>query len=177
MAPVIYKRQNQIFEFIKQYIQNHGSAPTLREIADAMGVSSLATVHEHLMTLVEKGLIKRKEGKRRSIDIVGPVNFTNEGVEVPILGFIAAGAPIEPYTDPNASMAIPSSFSSQKRRVYVLQVRGESMIEEQIRDGDYVIIGNVSLFNNYIVAVSYLLLNHAFPADLKNINSSLLGRK
>jgi len=156
MAPVIYKRQNQIFEFIKQYIQNHGSAPTLREIADAMGVSSLATVHEHLMTLVEKGLIKRKEGKRRSIDIVGPVNFTNEGVEVPILGFIAAGAPIEPYTDPNASMAIPSSFSSQKRRVYVLQVRGESMIEEQIRDGDYVIIEQTDVANNGEIVVALL---------------------
>mgnify|MGYP001598348533 CR=1 FL=1 len=156
MAPVVYRRQNQIFEFIKQYIQNHGSAPTLREIADAMGVSSLATVHEHLMTLVEKGLIKRKEGKRRSIDIVGPVNFTNEGIEVPILGFIAAGAPIEPYTDPNASMAIPSSFSSRKRRVYVLQVRGESMIEEQIRDGDYVIIEQTDIANNGEIVVALL---------------------
>ncbi len=140
MAPIVYKRQQQILDFIKQYIQSTGRAPKLREIADALGVSSLATVHEHLMSLVEKGLIKRKAGKARSIDLVGAVNFSQEGLSVPILGFIAAGAPIEPYTDPNATMSIPTGFASTKKRTYVLQVRGESMIEEQIRDGDYVII-------------------------------------
>mgnify|MGYP001559045330 FL=1 len=140
MAPIIYKRQGQILDFIKQHIQVTGSAPTLRQIAEAIGVSSLATVHEHLAALEEKGLIKRKQGKTRAIDITGPVSFQEEGMDVPILGFIAAGAPIEPYTDPNASMAIPSDFTSKTKRVYVLQVRGESMIEEQIRDGDYVVI-------------------------------------
>lgn len=156
MAPVIYKRQQQILDFIKQYIQTHGSAPTLREIAEAMGVSSLATVHEHLMTLVEKGLVKRRDGKRRSIDIIGPVNFAGEGLEAPILGFIAAGAPIETYTDPNATMSIPSTFISGKKRVYVLQVRGESMIEDQIRDGDYVIIEQTDKANNGDIVVALL---------------------
>lgn len=140
MAPIIYKRQGQILDFIKQHIQVTGSAPTLRQIAEAIGVSSLATVHEHLAALEEKGLIKRKQGKTRAIDITGPVSFQEEGMDVPVLGFIAAGAPIEPYTDPNATMAIPSDFTSKTKRVYVLQVRGESMIEEQIRDGDYVVI-------------------------------------
>lgn len=140
MAPIIYKRQGQILDFIKQHIQVTGGAPTLRQIAEAIGVSSLATVHEHLAALEEKGLIKRKQGKTRAIDITGPVSFQEEGVDVPILGFIAAGAPIEPYTDPNATMAIPADFTSKTKRVYVLQVRGESMIEEQIRDGDYVVI-------------------------------------
>ena len=69
MALIIYKRQRQIFDFIIQTIQSKGSAPTLREIADAIGVSSLATVHEHLTSLEEKGLIKRKSGKVRSIEI------------------------------------------------------------------------------------------------------------
>src|SRR3989337_607059 len=68
MAPVIYKRQSQILDFIKQYIQANASAPTLRQIADAIGVSSLATVHEHLATLERKGLIKRITGKTRSIE-------------------------------------------------------------------------------------------------------------
>ena len=140
MAPIIYKRQGQILDFIKQHIQVTGSAPTLRQIAEAIGVSSLATVHEHLAALEEKGLIKRKQGKTRAIDITGPVSFQEEGMDVPILGFIAAGAPIEPYTDPNATMAIPVDFTSKTKRVYVLQVRGESMIEEQIRDGDYVVV-------------------------------------
>lgn len=141
MAPIIYKRQGQILDFIRQHIQTKGSAPTLRQIADAIGVSSLATVHEHLTTLEQKGLIKRKPGKTRSIDLVGiKEEFSPEGVEVPILGFIAAGAPIEPYTDPNATFPVPPTFVTGKKRVYVLQVRGESMIEEQIRDGDYVVI-------------------------------------
>lgn len=156
MAPIIYRRQQQILDFIKQHIQNTGSAPTLREIADAIGVSSLATVHEHLTTLADKGLIKRKTGKMRAIDITGPVNFSQDGMEVPILGFIAAGAPIEPYTDPNASMAVPSTFVSQKKRVYVLQVRGESMIDEQIRDGDYVIIEQGDTANNGEIVVALL---------------------
>ena len=141
MAPIIYKRQGQILDFIRQHIQSTGSAPTLKQIAEAIGVSSLATVHEHLAALEEKGLIKRKIGKTRSIELTQTnVDFEAGKMEVPILGFIAAGAPIEPYTDPNATMDIPSPFVSGKKRVYVLQGRGESMIDEQIRDGDYVVI-------------------------------------
>jgi len=142
MAPVIYRRQRQILDFITQYIQSNGSAPTLRQIADAIGVSSLATVHEHLSTLEEKDLIKRKAGRSRSIELVEKeFDFTkNNAVEVPILGYIAAGSPIEPMTDPNATLDISPSFISGKKRVYVLQVRGESMIDEQIRDGDNVVV-------------------------------------
>lgn len=141
MAPVMYKRQAQILDFIRQYIQSTGTAPTLKQIAEAIGVSSLATVHEHLASLEEKGFIKKKIGRVRSIELakINP-DYSPEGIDVPILGFIAAGAPIEPYTDPNANMTIPSNFASGTKRVYVLQVRGESMIEEQIRDGDYVVV-------------------------------------
>ena len=157
MALVVYKRQAQILDFIKQHIQLKGSAPTLREIADAIEVSSLATVHEHLQALVTKGLIKRKGGKVRSIELKDiEINFNPQGVSVPILGFIAAGAPIEPYTDPNATISIPPNFYSQKKRVYVLQVRGESMIEEQIRDGDYVVVEQEETANNGDIVVALL---------------------
>lgn len=157
MAPIVYKRQGQILDFIKQYIQANGSAPTLRHIADAIGVSSLATVHEHLSTLELKGLIKRKAGKTRSIELVGiEENFSPEGVEVPILGYIAAGSPIEAYTDPNATFPIPPNFMTGNKRVYVLQVRGESMIEEQIRDGDYVVIEQVGEATNGDIVVALL---------------------
>lgn len=142
MAPIIYKRQSQILDFLKQYIQAHGSAPTLKEIAQALGLSSLATVHEHLTSLEAKGIITRKDGKSRSIEFTDEAlgSFNQAEVDAPILGFIAAGAPIEPFTDPNARMSIPSGFVSGKKRVFVLQVKGESMIEDQIRDGDYVIV-------------------------------------
>jgi repressor LexA len=157
MAPIIYKRQSQILDFIKQHIQTTGGAPTLKQIAEAIGVSSLATVHEHLQALEAKGLITRKQGKTRAIELTSQeVDFSRDGMEVPILGFIAAGAPIEPYTDPNASMTIPSPFVSGQKRVYVLQVRGESMIEEQIRDGDYVVIEQVESANNGEIVVALL---------------------
>lgn len=157
MAPIIYKRQSQILDFIRQHIQANGTAPTLKQIAEAIGVSSLATVHEHLTALEDKGLIKKKTGKTRGIELVGKdVDFMEEGLEVPILGFIAAGAPIEPYTDPSAAMSIPSGFISGKKRVYVLQVRGESMIEEQIRDGDYVVVEQVENANNGEIVVALL---------------------
>lgn len=157
MAPIIYKRQGQILDFIRQHIQTNGSAPTLRQIADAIGVSSLATVHEHLTTLEGKGLIKRKTGKTRAIEIVGTAeSFSSEGIDVPILGFIAAGAPIEPYTDPNATLSISPTFVSGKKRVFVLQVRGNSMIEEQIRDGDYVVVEQSEEAKNGEIVVALL---------------------
>ena len=158
MAPVIYKRQRQIIDYLSQFIQNNGAAPTLRQIADAIGVSSLATVHEHLAALESKGLIKRKSGKSRSIEIADEAQniVTEQAIDVPILGFIAAGAPIEPYTDPNATMAIAPSFVSSKKRVFVLKVRGESMIEAQIRDGDNVIIEETSEARNGQIVVALL---------------------
>lgn len=157
MAPIIYKKQRQILDFIKQYIKSHGSAPTLRQIADAIGVSSLATVHEHLTTLQEKRLIKRKSGKTRAIELINEViDMDAPGVEVPILGYIAAGAPIEAYTDPSASMSVPPSFISNKKRTYVLQVRGNSMIEDQIQDGDYVVIEQTESANNGDIVVALL---------------------
>lgn len=158
MAPILYKKQRQIVDFIQQYIQANSTAPTLRQIADAIGVSSLATVHEHLATLQEKGIIKRKSGKTRSIELVDKTfDFTSEkAVEVPILGFIAAGKPIEPHTDPSAKITIGPSFVSGKKRVYVLQVRGESMIEEQIRDGDYVVVEETNEARNGQIVVALL---------------------
>ena len=158
MAPIVYKRQRQILQFINQYIQANGSAPTLRQIADAIGVSSLATVHEHLTALETKGMIKRKGGKTRAIELTSS-DFDLEAeraIEVPIMGFIAAGAPIEPMADPNASMSIPPAFASTKKRTYVLQVRGESMIEAQISDGDYVICEQTDEVSNGEIVVALL---------------------
>lgn len=141
MPVTLYKRQRQIVDFISQYIQKFGTSPTLQEIADSLGVSSLATVHEHLQALVKKGIIKRFEGAVRGIELLdsATANIT-EGIELPVLGFIAAGQPIEPITDPNATLRVSSSMVSGKKRSFVLQVRGDSMIEEGILDGDFVVI-------------------------------------
>ncbi len=140
MAVTLYKRQRQIVEFINQYIQRHGYSPTLSEIAEAIGVSSLATVHEHLQALEKKGIIRKYEGAIRGIELVNKDVVNVSTVELPILGFIAAGRPIEPYTDPSASMRISPTMLTTKKRAFVLQVKGNSMIEEGIFDHDYVVI-------------------------------------
>src|SRR5258706_2666887 len=157
MPLIIYKKQRQILDFIKQFIQSNSSAPTLKQIAEAIGVSSLATVHEHLQALEKKNLIKRKHGKNRSMELTQvDTSAVTESFDAPILGFIAAGAPIEPYTDPNATMNIPAAFVSGKKRTYVLQVRGQSMIEDHINDGDYVVIEQTESANDGEIVVALL---------------------
>lgn len=155
-APVVYKRQAQILDFIRQTVEATGFAPTLRDIANAIGVNSLATVHEHVTSLVQKGLLKRTSGRLRKMELTTPISISNEGVTVPILGLIAAGSPIEPMTDPNAHMSIPPNFASKTKRVYVLQVRGQSMIEDHINDGDYVICEQTETASNGEIVVALL---------------------
>jgi len=157
MPVTVYKRQKQILDFISQYIQKNGYSPTLQQIADALGVSSLATVHEHLEAMVKKGLIKRFEGAVRGIEIVDKrLGDINKGIELPILGFIAAGSPIEPYTDPNATINVAPGMLSGRKRAFVLQVKGESMIEEGILDGDFVVIEEQEEVKNGDIVVALL---------------------
>ena len=141
MPVTLYRKQKQILDFLKQYIDKYGYSPTLGEIAEAIGVSSLATVHEHIGTLAKKGVIKRFDGAIRGIEVLDQnISRALSGIELPVLGFIAAGAPIMAYTDPDATIKVGPSMVSGKKRSYVLQVKGDSMIEEGILDGDYVII-------------------------------------
>ena len=141
MTIVLYRRQKQILDFLNDYITKNGHAPTLVEIAKKLGVKSLATVHEHLQTLEKKGLIKKSSGVVRSIELIDKkIGQLVKGIELPLAGFIAAGSPIEPYTDPNATFAISQNMVSSQKKSYVLQVKGESMIEDGILDGDFVVI-------------------------------------
>lgn len=141
MPITLYRRQKQILDFIKQYIDKYGYSPTLGEIAEAIGVHSLATVHEHLGALSQKGVIKRFDGAVRGIEVLDQNLAPKlQGIELPILGFIAAGQPIMTYTDPNATVKVAPAMLSGKKRSYVLQVKGDSMIEDGILDGDFVII-------------------------------------
>jgi len=157
MPVTLYKRQKQMVDFISQYIQSHGHSPTLQEIAKAMNLSSLATVHEHIATLVRKGVLKKYQGSIRGLEIVDP-NYSqiNNGLVLPILGYIAAGKPIEPFTDPNASFSVSPNMVSGKKRSFVLQVKGDSMIDEGILDGDYVIIEEEQEVNNGEIVVALL---------------------
>lgn len=156
MPVTLYKRQKQILDYIKQYIDKYSYSPTLGEIAEAMGVSSLATVHEHLQALAQKGVIKKFEGAVRGIEVVDQkISSALAGIELPVLGYIAAGQPIQTYTDPDATIKVAPSMVSGKKRSYVLQVKGDSMIEDGILDGDYVIIEeqNTALDGDTVVAL------------------------
>ena len=145
MPTVVYRRQRQILDFLNSYIAKHGHAPTLVEIAKKMGVKSLATVHEHLQSLQKKGLIKKTSGLVRSIELIDQkIGKIVRGIELPILGFIAAGSPIETYTDPGASFAVSANMVSPNKKSYVLQVKGQSMVDDGILDGDFVVIEETS---------------------------------
>ena len=157
MAVTLYKRQRQIVDYIVQYIQKNGFSPTLKEIAGAIGVSSIATVHEHLQALERKNVIKRHEGTVRGIEMVDRTFLrVTDSIDLPILGFIAAGSPIEPYTDPEATFKVSPEMVTSKKRAYILQVKGQSMIEDHIDDGDYVVIEETQEVNNGDIVVALL---------------------
>ena len=131
------KRQREILDYLGEFIQQHGYAPSLEEIGRRFGLSSLATVHKHLTNLQDKGFIKRAWNRSRSVELV-PARVGGRTLELPLLGYVAAGVPIDAITTAE-TIGVPDSLVG-KLDTYVLRVRGDSMIEEQIRDGDYVII-------------------------------------
>lgn len=127
------------------------------EIAKKLGVSSLATVHEHLETLEKKGLIKRSGGVSRGIEIIDQkIGQIVKGIELPLLGFIAAGSPIEPYTDPNATFPVTPNMVAPNKKSYVLQVKGESMIDDGILDGDFVVVEETNTARNGDIVVAMI---------------------
>ena len=131
------KRQREILDYLNEFIEQHGYAPSLEEIGRRFGLSSLATVHKHLTNLQEKGFIRRAWNRSRSVELV-PTRTGGRAVELPLLGFVAAGAPIEAVVS-SETVAVPEELVG-KRNTYALRVRGDSMIDEQIRDGDLVIV-------------------------------------
>lgn len=132
------RRQREIFDYIAQHIEAHGYAPSFEEIAKQFGFQSLATVHEHLTNLERKGFIRRIHNESRAIEVVPPKGQTG-ATELPLLGLVAAGEPIEAVAGDD-TIAVPDELVPRRGRSYVLKVRGSSMIDEHIRDGDYVIV-------------------------------------
>jgi repressor LexA len=135
------RRQKEIFDFVSRHIERKGYAPTIEEIGEHFGLSSLATVHKHLTNLQQKGLIKREWNRSRALELI-PTEVKVHAVELPLLGRVAAGTPIEAVAA-TETIFIPEDMLGRNRsETYVLQVKGDSMIDEQIRDGDYVIVEN-----------------------------------
>lgn len=142
MSEPLTKRQKQVLDFVTQYIEVHGYAPSYREIAEAFKLGSVATVAEHVESLVAKGLLQKNENSARSLQLVTPKDSDFEAesaVGLPILGLIAAGSPIETISGHQETLEVPP-FMVGRRHSYVLQVKGQSMIEDGILDGDYVVV-------------------------------------
>jgi repressor LexA len=132
------KRQREILTYLGSYSESHGYAPSFEEIADTFQYNSLATVHEHLSNLERKGYIKRGYNESRAIEIL-PSEAFQRSVELPLLGTVAAGLPIEQMAS-GESLCVPESFLRKSGSHYVLKVRGNSMVDAHIGDGDFVIV-------------------------------------
>lgn len=137
----VTKRQQQILEYIIEKIKTDGYPPSVREIGQAVGLRSSSTVHSHLVQLEEKGLIKKDPSIPRAIIPVIPDSdvATVEPLSVPIVGNVAAGSPILAEQNIEGYLPVPADFISQGNH-FVLRVKGESMIEAGILDGDYLIV-------------------------------------
>jgi repressor LexA len=134
---ILTKRQKQLYDFLDEYIARQGFAPTLEEIGQHFKLSSLATVHKHLSNLEHKGLIVRKWNFSRAIELV-PRQKKTGAVDVPLLGYVAAGLPIEPV-ETDETFTVPEEFI-RRQNTFVLRVKGNSMINDGILDGDYIIV-------------------------------------
>jgi repressor LexA len=139
------ERQKEILDFIESYHLRRGIAPTLREICEHFGYSSYGTPYKHLRLLAEKGFLKRDWNQKRGLELLKPSpGGVREGGaavrEVPFLGLIAAGRPIEPIAR-NEKLGVPEHLiGGRLGSHYVLQVKGDSMIDEGIHDGDFVVV-------------------------------------
>ncbi|MEA5074808.1 MAG: transcriptional repressor LexA [Coriobacteriia bacterium] len=161
---MVYKReltsrQRQILDFIRAEIHRRGFPPSVREIGEAVGLSSSSTVHSHLGALEAKGLIRRDPSKPRALEVLD-YRDTERAVDyesvqaVPLVGQVAAGAPILAAENIEATLPLPASFAGEQ--TFVLRVKGESMIEAGILDGDYVVVKQQPTATNGEIVVAML---------------------
>ena len=165
------KRQREILNYLTLYSEQNGYAPSFEEIAENFSYNSLATVHEHLSNLERKGFIKRSYNESRAIEIL-PSELVPKAIELPLLGAVAAGVPIEAVTH-QETIAVPDTMVQRSGNHYVLRVRGNSMIDEQIRDGDFVVINDRHSADNGEMVIAML---HGNSATVKKFYRERDGR-
>jgi len=153
----ITRRQRQVYDFISEFVQKNQYSPSFDEIRVGIGLNSLATVHKHISNLEKKGLLTRDYNRSRSIDLLPPKGkfkqamAVNTGLVLPLVGRIAAGQPIEAIETPET---ISLADFVRSKDVFVLEVRGESMHDEAILDGDYVLVEKVKTAQNGDIVVA-----------------------
>ena len=137
----VTRRQREVLDFISNFVQRNGYSPSFEEIARGLSLKSLATVHKHITNLEKKGLLQRAQNRSRSIDVLPPRSKGKRPERLPLLGRIAAGQPVEAV---ESSESISLGDIIGNREVFALQVRGDSMRDEHIMDGDYVLVESTS---------------------------------
>ena len=153
----ITKRQEDVLNYIKKYVVEHGFPPSTREIGAALGLSSPATVHTHLKKLEDAGCIRKTNSKFRTIEIVGDNEFAKkdeELIKVPLLGTISCGNPIEAIENPNEFFSLPAYLVPKDKEVFTLNVSGDSMINVGILDGAIVIVERRNTARNGEIVVA-----------------------
>ncbi len=153
------KRQREILDYLTAYCDEYGYAPSFEEIAKQFNYNSLATVHEHLSNLERKGYIKRSYNESRAIEIL-PSECFPRAVELPLLGAVAAGVPIEAMSS-GETLCVPEEFVRRGGNHYALKVRGNSMIDAHISDGDFVVVNERQRADNGETVIALLNGNSA----------------
>lgn len=175
------RRQKEVLDFLIRFINRHGFSPSFEETAEGLKLSSLATVHKHLQVLERKGFIRKRYNQSRSVEVIavpGSVPFDKTPVrragkesrggsllasdglppfadlDLPLLGRIAAGRPIEAVSQPETFSL--GDFSSRRGSIYVLRVKGDSMVEDHICDGDYILVETAETAENGEIVVALI---------------------
>ncbi|MGA9528020.1 MAG: transcriptional repressor LexA [Terriglobales bacterium] len=155
----ITRRQRELYDFLSRYISEHGHSPSYEEIREGLGLNSLATVHKHVTNLEKKGLLTRDYNRSRSIDLLPPRGklkqsmAVNTGVVLPLVGRIAAGRPIEAV---ETAETISLADFVRSKEVFVLEVRGDSMQDEAILNGDFVLVEKTKTAHNGDIVVALI---------------------
>ena len=149
-------KQKEIYDYIKSQIHLKGYPPSVREICNAVGLSSTSTVHGHLARLEKKGLIRRDPTKPRAIEVLEETSMRKELVDIPIIGTVTAGKPILAIENIEDSFPIPISYIKSNNQHFMLKVKGESMIDAGIYSGDLAIIEQVSTAENGEIVVALI---------------------
>lgn len=147
-------KQGQIYDFLKSYTENKGYPPSVREICEAVCLKSTSTVHGHLKRLEKKGLIKRDPTKPRALEIIEFMQPKREMIEIPIIGNITAGMPILAVENIEDTFSIPLDFVKHDNELFILKVKGNSMINVGIHDGDLAIIEQKNSAQNGEIVVA-----------------------
>lgn len=153
------RKQREILDFLTATIDRQGYAPSFEEIAEQFGYQSLATVHEHLSNLERKGYIRRSYNESRSIEVLPPRGSIG-ATEIPLLGAVAAGMPIESVMSGEV-VAVPDAMLPRRGANYALRVQGQSMIDEQITDGDLVVVNGRETADNGEMVIALVHGNEA----------------